>query len=418
MHKLGRTLLIFLMLGNCLFAIGQDQVSENYFITLSNDTIVSNISISNSKYSPVEIITSSRGETLVLSPKNILGFSYNGKKFISAAILREISPYLSNTHELLYLEDTVFLELIIDGEKKLLQYQDTTGKILFYIPDENKDFEWLVHKRYQVNFNGKNQLRDNNNYIGQLIIYLSDCSNINMIASATEYNKESLSELFEYYYGCTNTDPEYKNDKENFLTEIYALVGINLTNISITGSGNEYVTAPVFPWSVRFSGGIGVNVALPKILGMWSFNNELLYSSYSTSAEYREELSLSTYEITKTRIGASGLKINSMFRGHMPVNYATVFLDIGLSNTFNLSNTNQLIKTTYTANGSSETQGVALQDIKMYNFGFMVGVGVSVKQFSGFLRYELGSGITTQNDIDSKINNIYLFITYRFLDFK
>lgn len=417
----GRTFLIALFLVNCLIKVGQGQQIYNYIVTSGNDTIESDISLINQNYSPREIITHSGGETLVLSAKNISAFSYNGKRFISAPVLREISPdkntILSQTHELLYIEDTVFLEVILSGEKMLLQFRDTTGKVGYYIPDKDNGYEWLVHKKYSIIKNGSRQIRENNNYIGQLIIYLKDCDKINMIASATEYNKESLIKLYDYYYGCTRNDIEYKTKKDLVTSHISLIGGLNFTKIGFSESGKQYLTTPIFPWSLRLTGGFGVDLAFPRILGQWSLNNELLFASYKTSAEYREDLNISTYKITTSDIGATGLKLNTMFRGHLPVNYATVFLDIGISNTFTLSTTNSTQTITYTATGSSETFGNAVENIKKYNFGFIVGAGVTVKKFSGTIRYELGGSITNEQDIESKINNICLLVSYKLFDF-
>ncbi len=417
----GRYMIIVLLLSSSLSIIGQNNNPIDQIFTLEGDTINTSIRIINNRYSPAEIITTATGST-VLSPNDIKGFTYKGLTFISAPILREISPFkqseLSTTHELLYIEDTVFLQVIVSGERSLLQLHDSTGKVGYFIPDDVGGFEWLVHKKYyRSNQNGQ-ELMEINNYIGQLLLYLNDCKGINKIVSSTEYDEESLVKLYDYYYGCTNNKIEFKQKSPGLRTEFTAVAGLSFTRLSFSGPGNEHITNPNFPWSINFIGGVGISLSVPNISSSWSFNNEVLFTSYRTSAEYRFDINSANYRITNTTIGTSAIKLNTMFRGHMSVNYAKVFIDIGLSNRFVMSTVNDKSEIVYSSGSSSENKGTAFQNIKKHNFGFMVGVGVKVKRVSGTLRYELGGKVGTQDDLESKINTLFLMLSYRILETK
>jgi len=418
MNVLRRVGFLVISITICVFVYGQSNPVPGQIITYDGDTVEASISIENQKYSPIEIITGSGAGITVYSPKTIAGFELNGQWYVSAAIKREISPDklndLSNSPELFYVEDTVFLEVVVSGKKMLLRNVDPTGKTGFYIPKE-EGFEWLVYKKYFLSKKDRNVLSYNNNYIGQLIIYMDGCQSINRVLSSTDYNLESLVEAYDYYFGCTDKDVEYIVEEKNFEFEISAMAGLSGTKLGFNGPGNEYLTESSFPWSTRFAGGVGIDLAFPSILSMWSINNEVMYSSYLTSTSYREDINNVSYNITDSQLGASMIKLNNMFRGHLEVNYATVFLDLGMSNSFLFGFTNYKNITKVINNQATGTSGIAVQDLKTHHLGFIIGAGVKVNKISGFLRYELGGQIEKQSDLESKINSFYLIVSYKFL---
>jgi len=109
------------------------------------------------------------------------------------------------------------------------------------------------------------------------------------------------------------------------------------------------------------------------------------------------------------------MKINTMFRGHLPINYSTLFMDIGISNAFVISKTNNSKRTTYINGESNVTESSALESLNDYNIGFIIGFGIKKNRVSGFLRYELGSEISSDNDLDNRTNSFYLMLSYKLL---
>ncbi len=419
MKPMFRIVIVSVLLLFCYYVKGQSNPVQGRIVTFDGDTIETLISVENHNYSPIEIITSNGGGSVtVYSPKTIAGFQMNGIWYIGAAIKREISPEklsdLSTSPELFYVEDTVFLEVVVSGKKKLLKFVDHTGKTGFYIP-KGEGYEWLVYKKYFLNYNGRNELSYNNNYIGQLILYLPGCASINSVLSITEYNQESMINAYDYYFGCTEDDVEYIVDEKNFKYELSALAGLSGVKLGFSGPGNDNLTEVNYPWSFKFTGGMGIDIAFPNLLNNWTFNTEVLYSSYLTKATYKHDINNTTYNLTETQLGASMIKLNNMFRGHLEVNYATVFLDIGLSNSFLFGTTNYKNLTTIINNQPSQTSGVAIDDLKTHHLGFLIGFGVRMKKISGFIRYELGGQVEKQDQLDSKINSLFLVVSYRIL---
>ena len=140
-----------------------------------------------------------------------------GKVYRSAIIKIDQSPRKTNestlSPEFQFIIDTVFLQAIILGEKELYYLNDSTGKESFYIRQDAM-FEWLIYKKYQIKQKDKKVVIVNNNYIGQLLLYLQNCPSINSVLSETNYDLKSLSKVFYFYYDCTNTKVVYRKKEK------------------------------------------------------------------------------------------------------------------------------------------------------------------------------------------------------------
>jgi hypothetical protein len=420
MTKTGTLLTLILFCATFLILKGQSGDAIGYIVTFDDDTLRGSLKHESEKASPRELIFFADGSAsaIIYDPKTIKAFGYENNIFISADIDREISPTklneLSDSPQLFYVKDTVFLQVIISGEKELLSFVDENGKENFYIKDDDK-YVWLVHKKYRITTNEASATAYNNNYIGQLIIYLKGCPEMNRILSSTDYELESLVKSFNYYYGCISTNTSYEKEEDRFKFELSPLLGISLCKIGFSGTGNYYLTEVNYPWSLNLSGGVSANFFFPRHLGLWSFNNEVIYSSFLTNGTYTNQINSTNYSNTETQIGTSSMKINTMFRGHLPINYSTLFMDIGISNGFVISKTNNYKRTTYINGESNVTESSALESLNNYNIGFIIGFGIKINRVSGFLRYELGSEISNDNDPDNKINSFYLMLSYKLL---
>lgn len=420
MTKTGTLLTLILFCFTFLILKGQNGDAVGYIVTLDDDTLRGSLKLESEKVSPNEVIFFADGSAsaIIYDPKTIKEFGYDNNIFVSADVDREISPTktieLSDSPQLFYVQDTVFLQVIISGEKELLSFVDENGKKSYFIKDDDK-YIWLVHKKYSFVTNETSSTAYNNNYIGQLILYLKGCPEMNRILSSTDYEYESLVKSFNYYYGCISTKTSYEKEEDSFKVELSPLLGISLCKVGFSGTGNDYLTEVNYPWSINFAGGVAANFFFPRHLGRWSFNNEVIYSSFLTSGVYNNEINSTNYSNTETQIGTSSMKINTMFRGHLPINYSTLFMDIGISNAFVISKTNNSKRTTYINGESNVTESSALESLNDYNIGFIIGFGIKKNRVSGFLRYELGSEISSDNDLDNRTNSFYLMLSYKLL---
>lgn len=409
------TLALGLIIG---LASANNAFSPGSIITKNGDTIAGNIEFQKELPVPFEILFTEEGSTDIklLNPNDIVGFFVGDATYRSANIdvySSDFSEQNSTDSTLISSNKrTVFLKEIISGAKQLLLYEHINGEKGFYIPDENNNYQWLEHRKSVYRGNGKKLTATNNNYIGQLIIYLNDCPKINNIISTTNYNIESLKKTFNYYYDCKGLETDYVIKENPYRLQLSPLVGLSGTKISFSGAGNEHLTNTIFPWSANLTFGASVDLFISKISKQWSVNNELLYTRFMVKKTYNQNINSSSYNRFETKIGASYLKLNTMFRGRIPVNYATLFMDVGVSNSISLNQTNTVKKTVIVGSNQTVSEGKAINDIKYYNFGFIVGFGINVKKMTATLRYEIGSRLTADPEIDSRINRLYIVIGY------
>lgn len=211
--------LLFIVLSINSYAKGK--LIPGYVITLSNDTIEGYIEYSRWKYTPEEVFfkESMNGIGLYYTPKMISEFCVDGEVYRSAIVKVDQSPYktseLSSSPDFQFIIDTAFLKALILGDKELYYLKDSIGKDNFYIKKDS-GYEWLIYSRFVKEKDGKEQVVTNNNYIGQLLLYLHDCRSINSVLSITTYDLKSLTKVFYYYYECTNSKIDHRKKEDKY----------------------------------------------------------------------------------------------------------------------------------------------------------------------------------------------------------
>lgn len=201
------------------FSYGNNEQKQGYVITLSNDTLYGYIDYKNWKKTPEQILFKETlaGSGFYFTPKTIKEFHTAGKVYRRAIIKIDESSRKTGevilAQELQFIIDTVFLQAIILGEKELYYLKDSIGKASFFIKQDSV-YKWLIYKKYQRTLKDKKVTVVNNNYIGQLLLYLQNCPSINSVLSETNYDLKSLSKVFYYYYDCTNTKVVYREKEK------------------------------------------------------------------------------------------------------------------------------------------------------------------------------------------------------------
>lgn len=218
---------IILLFVSAGYSYGGNKFFRGYVITLNNDTLHGYINYNNKKITPDQVLFKETldGSDMVFTPKSISEFRSAGEVFRSAIVkinqsqIKKSELTLSPDFQLII--DTVFLQVIILGNKELYYLKDSLGKESFYI-NQDSEYSWLMYKKYLRNENGKTLTVSNNSYIGQLLIYLRNCKSINPVLSEAAYNYNDLLKVFFYYYNCTNTRMVYLagEEKQNFIKRL------------------------------------------------------------------------------------------------------------------------------------------------------------------------------------------------------
>ncbi|MBZ0242366.1 MAG: PorT family protein, partial [Bacteroidales bacterium] len=255
---------------------------------------------------------------------------------------------------------------------------------------------------------------ENKKYVGQLILYLSDCPTINSKLESASYNKSSLIKAFKHYYECTSTAVSFQRKTQKLDFELGVLAGASLTSLDFNSGGEfPYLVNADYNSSINISAGLFFDIILPVTKGRWSINNELLFSSYKVEGSYTDFKHADYYTISDTEIGYSYLKLNTLIRYKHPVGNVFLFFNGGMSNGFAISETNYKKEESKFHSTEELVEGLALDDTRKYERGLIVGAGVKYTRFSCEMRYEVGNGMTSYVLLSASAKRFYLLFSYR-----
>lgn len=414
MLKLPRVTILIIALLISIQLSAKTKAEPGYIVTLSNDTVEGMVNCYSwlKDNSEIAFSKSDGGTVIIYSPLTILGFGTEKEIYRSAVIevdkntLAGMSTINYNTPH--SYTDTVFLKVLVDGDKQLLVLNDSTGRENFFI-NIDSNYIWLTHYSYAITSNGKRRKINNNNYIGQLLMYLDNCQKFNEYLSKTKYNTASLLKAFDKYYYCRNLPRLYRFDEKTLNIGFYAIAGGSATKIAFDNDATPYLAESNFNWSYNFIGGISVDIALPGKFYSWSVNNEILYSSFNTSANYSNIVDENNYSNYSATLRANYININNMLRAHFSSYTMEYFVNFGIANGFVIANKNKLTETIVTDGVFEEYDTKAIEKYRKYEPRLIVGGGIGYNRFTGEIRYEYGRGISSSPEKSSSNSLLFIF---------
>ena len=308
--------------------------------------------------------------------------------------------------------DTVFLQTMIKGIISLYYYKDSYGKDNFYIK-QNEGFDLLVYKKYMKIHEGASVVLENKKYTGQLTVYLQDCKEILSKVYSTDYRKNSLEKLFLSFYKCTNPEIDFQKKTEKIKLEIGVLAGISISSLKFIGDDFPQLVNGNYSKSKNFTAGLFFDLLLPRAQRKWSINNELIFTSYSMEDHYNYYRGWASQAYYDTKLEYSYLKMNNMIRYKHPLGNFFIFVNVGMSSGYAISETN------YQKNviiGSTEKikEGKCIPETTRFEQGYLLGLGVKYKKFSFEMRFEKGTGISAYYLINVISKRNYFLLGYRF----
>ena len=405
-------------------SFSQKNYLSGYIIRLSGDTLRGFIDYRNWGRNPDKISFKVKADdqSCYYRPTDINGFGVLDEFYESAIVETEESPenILNITDETYYESglklkaDTAFLQTIIHGSKSLYSYTNKAGKYQFYIR-QGSTYNLLIYKKYLVRTSTNCGIAENKEYINQLSAYLQDCPTIQPKLENTSYSLSGMEKLFLYYYACGQSKVEFQKKTEKTVVEFGVLAGVSLTSLKFDAV--YYLGEADFEPSMKASAGLFMEIILPRNQRKWSLNNELVFSSYESTGRYDDYGNNNIYvnpNVYHLTIGLSYLKMNNMVRYNYPVGNSIIYLNGGISNGFAISETNYLKKEFNRVSPGTVVEGKALEEIRKYEQGFILGVGAKYKRLSIELRHERGNGMSVSSRITSTVNRESLLLGYRF----
>jgi len=197
----------FSILGILLFQLSfsQQNYLSGYVVKNNGDTLSGFIDYRNWDINPDKVDYKSKLEEkpIQFKPTEILEFGVKNEIYVSGTVDIEISPIdigmLEEDPQIHIQVNTVFLQTLVKGEKSLFYYKNQDRREYFYIK-YNATLELLIYKRYIKQREGMRVIEENNKYLGQLALYLNDCSSIQAKFENTPYRQKNLINLFHYYF--------------------------------------------------------------------------------------------------------------------------------------------------------------------------------------------------------------------------
>ncbi|MDH5475392.1 MAG: hypothetical protein OEX22_06860, partial [Cyclobacteriaceae bacterium] len=350
MNKLLTSVLIF------VFGISFSQKNYQFGYVVNNnlDTIYGEINFRKWKNSPHAIEFKLGDKATKYQLDDIFSFSVENEKYIRAVVDVYQNPddldALTEEKKIITTTDTVFLQALFLGSKSLYYHRTEKARNHFYIKDG--DYTLLEYKRYIKVLYDRRLIKENNNFVGQIGNYLSDCSSMYLYLSETNYTYKSLISLFDTYYQCNEKQAEFIQPKGGLKSVFGLTLGTSIATISFTSyKSSTYfaLSEAKFNASTSPTGGVFVETIFPRRLEKWSLYNELLFTSYNLKGEYYESVD-THYQISYTEIGMAYFKINNLIRYNYGLGSFQSFLNFGISNGLGFVNSNQkLVRTFYTS---------------------------------------------------------------------
>ena len=179
-----------------------------------------------------------------------------------------------------FVERTIFLQTLVEGEASLYLYDKASYWKFFYTVN-NKIPEQLFYKKYLVN---SYSIKENNQYKQQLYNNLK-CENISSKdALNTDYYKKDLISIFEKYNTCTNTS--FKTFEESSKTKFNLSIrpGVNINSLKVENLINEDRNVD-FGKQTNFRFGLEAEVVFAFNNNKWSLLFEPTYKYYKAKKQ-------------------------------------------------------------------------------------------------------------------------------------
>jgi hypothetical protein len=404
----------------------QQNYLPGFIVKLKGDTLRGLINYQNSEKNPLNVYfrIDMNHAPDIFSAQELQSFTVADEIYIAATVSINEGFYrpqdLGTLPQASLRTATVFLQTLVKGNKSLYYLKDSEGREQFYIELDTR-YELLIYHKYLRNLNksgdiaGANTITEDKRYIGQLSYYLNDCPDMQSALRNLKYSKQSMIKLFRQYFNCVNSNVEFQKISDETKAEFGVFAGLSLTSLEFDASNDfNELTNTDFPVSSNIAFGIFLNKKLSRNLGRFSLHNELFFSGYKTNAVYTEVTSVNEYVNNNITLGGFFIKLNNMLQYSFPVKSMSLNLKLGISNGWNLHETNENIIESVFYSTESTRIVPAIDGTRKYAFGILGGVGGSYKRFSLDIRYEQNSGMSDITVLHSSTKAIYILVGYRF----
>lgn len=400
----------------------QEIFQKGYIITLRGDTINGLVAAGKWKRNPKTVSFKKllQEQSKSFDPLSIQRFYVGDRLYVGAVVQRstnsgsdanKISP------EVEYQKDTVFLQVMIEGNKNLYHLNDEDGRDHFFITDDEGNYQALIYKFYYFDDDGEQKLLANDQYRRQLIRYFSGCPPLSKVILKTKYKTTDLLELFNKYFRCDEgADKSYIQEQD--ISWIYPglIIGFSHTKL-IFKSDHPYfdhLSKADFKPSYNITAGIQADLIFPTNKRLWSINNELMYYAFNAKGTLSSYVNEEQYKNIYSTFDFRYLKLNTLLKYKIEAHKGYFFLNGGFSNAVAFEKTNNKLVEEMDFYGLTFTETKAMDRIRRYEQAYVIGLGGNVGQVSVEARFEKGNGISKYIALQSKTTKYHLLLRYQF----
>ena len=264
---------------------GYSQISfeKGYYITNSGDTIeclIKNIDWENNPTNfDYKLSDASEFQNANIDGVKEFGI-YNYSRYIRGTVKIDKSSNntngLNNERNPTFVEEQLFLKVLIEGKANLYFYEHGDFTKYFYNVDGSK-IEQLVYKKYLIH-EDIDVLKENNLFKQQLLNDLK-CSSIekNQIENL-EYKKNSLSDFFTKFNKCANSNSvNYETKVKKDLFNLSVRGHLNTNSLSLLHSYYEDYTTTKYNTKLNLGLGVEAELILPFNKNKWAVSIEPTY---------------------------------------------------------------------------------------------------------------------------------------------
>lgn len=419
------TLLLSFLFLQILPSHAQIKWNPGYVVKNNNDTLTGDIEYTNSLHSPERVKLNYNGKIYIYAPRDLQSFTINtGTQklyYFSNRVQLEMSSVeynkIGNNPEPKLMIDTVFTTVLVNGSKNLYSYTDNIiEKKHFLIKESDQTLIDLVYKKFYLD-EAKTKIVANEKYKSQLMQHLTGCDKINFEnISVLKYKEEEFIDLFAKYNRCIDNkgiliqEPE---EKAEFQFGIIA--GASQNTLKLSGEKNIIGKTTLAP-STGFNFGAYSNIVFAKTKRKFSLYNEILFNQYNFrgSEYYLYYENPSWYQKVKdVNIQAKYLKLFTAIRYQFSQAMIKPFIQLGVTNGFAISSSSKCtMESLFYSTASEESQEYI--EFRKYEQSLFGSLGASYKKFGLECRYEIGNGMSKISGLQTKTQNLYILLNYRF----
>lgn len=416
---------LFFLLGSIN---GQDNLLPGKIITHDGDTINGQINYHDWASSPksIEFVHSS-GQVSILQAFEIRSFIVSGRKYTSGAM--EInrsaneSKSISQNPSDLTVQDTAFVEVLVEGSKSLCYYVDDQFEEYFLAAYDDK-FVWLIYKEVLKDEEHGGQVHsvtfEDARFRGQLSFLFSDCPKMHSRIQNSSYRKPKLKQLFKSYMACTDQEIRFEEKDKYENLELRVLAGLNYSSLKqdqYDNEGNYIFANSDFKNTLNPYFGLSLNYILPFHQEKLSLTSELSWNHYKTSAGSTSELEdyfsfHQGYELSKSGLGLALMLDYSFF-----LKGSHFFIGGGGSfeHVYKQDTKHKFVPyNAFPSNSSIVNGAIGEGCFNLVNFGYIMNIGYKSGRFSVEARYTTNKDFMAVQGVDTQLNSFGVIAGYSF----